>query len=363
MRASPPARRRARGTTRLVTAALLAGSVIAIRPAPGLADAIGDKRAEASRLQDAIDAQGERLSILVERYDEARLDVDRVTSAALDARRRLDAASHEASGVKQAVQARALRLYETSGMTMPLGALVTADAHEAAVRSAYMAAVAAKNDAQLHDLRRATEDLTLERARLDADMASAKAIQQRLDRERNAVAAAMAAQKATLAKVQGELAQLVAAEQARRRAEAAARARAAMSHRFGRSSRGLPMANVPAPNARAGTAVEVAKAQLGKPYEWGASGPNSYDCSGLTMYSWGKAGVSLPHSAAAQYNSLPHVSVDALAPGDLVFYGHSIHHVGIYIGGGQMINAPQTGETVRVDSIYRSDYAGAGRPG
>ena len=92
MRASPPARRRARGTTRLVTAALLAGSVIAIRPAPGLADAIGDKRAEASRLQDAIDAQGERLSILVERYDEARLDLDRVTSAALDARRRLDAA-------------------------------------------------------------------------------------------------------------------------------------------------------------------------------------------------------------------------------------------------------------------------------
>jgi cell wall-associated NlpC family hydrolase len=81
------------------------------------------------------------------------------------------------------------------------------------------------------------------------------------------------------------------------------------------------------------------------------------------MYSWAAAGVSLPHSSRAQYAVLPHVPMDALAPGDLVFYGSPIHHVGIYIGGGQYINAPQTGDVVKVASIYRSDYAGAGRPG
>jgi cell wall-associated NlpC family hydrolase len=112
----------------------------------------------------------------------------------------------------------------------------------------------------------------------------------------------------------------------------------------------------------AGKAVQTAAAQLGKPYEWAADGPDSYDCSGLTMYAWGSAGVSLPHSSQAQYSSLPHVARSQIQPGDLLFYGSPIHHVGIYEGGGVMINAPETGENVRRDSISRADYVGAARP-
>ena len=112
----------------------------------------------------------------------------------------------------------------------------------------------------------------------------------------------------------------------------------------------------------AGTAVSTAAAQIGKPYEWAAEGPDSFDCSGLTMFAWGKAGVSLPHSSGAQYASLPHVGRAQLRAGDLVFFGSPIHHVGIYEGGGVMINAPETGENVRRDSIARADYAGAARP-
>ncbi len=104
-------------------------------------------------------------------------------------------------------------------------------------------------------------------------------------------------------------------------------------------------------------------AQLGKPYEYAAVGPNSFDCSGLTMYAWAAAGVRLPHSSAAQYASLPHVSQDQLAPGDLVFYGNPIHHVGMFIGNGQYVHAPQTGDVVKVASIFRRDWAGAARPG
>jgi peptidoglycan DL-endopeptidase CwlO len=104
-------------------------------------------------------------------------------------------------------------------------------------------------------------------------------------------------------------------------------------------------------------------AQIGKPYRYAAVGPGSFDCSGLTMYAWAAAGVRLPHSSAAQYSSLPHVSQDQLAPGDLVFYGHPIHHVGMYIGNGQYVHAPQTGDVVKVASIFRSDWAGAARPG
>jgi cell wall-associated NlpC family hydrolase len=79
------------------------------------------------------------------------------------------------------------------------------------------------------------------------------------------------------------------------------------------------------------------------------------------MWAWAHGGVSLPHSSRAQYASLPHVPLSQLAPGDLIFYGHPIHHVGIYKGGGVMIHAPQTGETVREESIWRNPV-GAARP-
>jgi cell wall-associated NlpC family hydrolase len=112
----------------------------------------------------------------------------------------------------------------------------------------------------------------------------------------------------------------------------------------------------------AGGAVAAAASQIGKPYRWGGAGPDSYDCSGLTMWAWARAGVSLPHSSKAQYASLPHVSLSQLAPGDLIFYGRPIHHVGIYKGGGVMIAAPRSGQTVREESIYYSRPVGAARP-
>jgi cell wall-associated NlpC family hydrolase len=116
------------------------------------------------------------------------------------------------------------------------------------------------------------------------------------------------------------------------------------------------------PNSSAGVAVQTALAQVGKPYQWGAAGPSSFDCSGLTMYAWAHAGVSLPHSSAAQYSATTRVSTSALAPGDLLFYYSPIHHVAMYIGGGRMVEAPYTGATVRVVPLRTSDLVGAGRP-
>jgi peptidoglycan DL-endopeptidase CwlO len=117
-----------------------------------------------------------------------------------------------------------------------------------------------------------------------------------------------------------------------------------------------------APSSAAARAVAYARAQLGKPYVWGAEGPNSFDCSGLTMTAWRSAGVSIPRVAQEQYNIGGHVSQSELEPGDLVFFGSPIHHVGLYVGNGTMIEAPYTGQVVRYHSINRSDYAGATRP-
>ena len=111
-------------------------------------------------------------------------------------------------------------------------------------------------------------------------------------------------------------------------------------------------------------AVRTAAAQIGKPYQWGAAGPYTFDCSGLTMYSWAHAGVSMGHYTGAQWAAFPHVPLSELAPGDLVFFGGDIHHVGIYEGGGVMIHAPQTGDFVKRTSIWGMGEApvGAVRP-
>jgi peptidoglycan DL-endopeptidase CwlO len=126
-----------------------------------------------------------------------------------------------------------------------------------------------------------------------------------------------------------------------------------------------PAASVPAVSGRAKLAVDFAYAQLGEPYAWGAAGPGSWDCSGLTMMAWQQAGVSLPHSSAQQYGYGTHVSQSQLQPGDLVFFYSPISHVGIYIGGGKMIHAPRPGEVVKITSISSSymPYVGATRPG
>ena len=113
-------------------------------------------------------------------------------------------------------------------------------------------------------------------------------------------------------------------------------------------------------SGRAGVAVRFAYAQLGKPYQYGASGPGSYDCSGLTMRAWEAAGVSLPHNAAAQQGQIRYVSAGNLQPGDLIFFGSPAYHVGIYIGSGRMIAAPHTGTVVQIQSV--GSFTSAGRP-
>jgi cell wall-associated NlpC family hydrolase len=123
-----------------------------------------------------------------------------------------------------------------------------------------------------------------------------------------------------------------------------------------------PTVNVPA-SGRAAVAVQTAKAQVGKPYVWAAAGPNAFDCSGLTMYSWAAAGISLPHSSSMQINVGSRVSRSQLQPGDLVFFYSPIHHVGIYVGNGMMIHAPTENDVVKYASIDNMPFSGASRPG
>ena len=115
--------------------------------------------------------------------------------------------------------------------------------------------------------------------------------------------------------------------------------------------------------ALGGPAVAYAKAQVGKSYVWGAAGPDSFDCSGLTMAAWQQAGVSLPHNSGAQYAAGQQISESELKPGDLVFYYSPISHVGIYVGDGQVVNALNPGSGVQVSGLHDMPYSGAVRVG
>jgi cell wall-associated NlpC family hydrolase len=118
------------------------------------------------------------------------------------------------------------------------------------------------------------------------------------------------------------------------------------------------------PSPRAARAVAFALAQRGKPYRWGAEGPDAYDCSGLTWAAWRAAGVAIPRTAAGQLAGLPRVG-GRLQPGDLVVYrsrGPSRRHVAMVVGGGRMVEAPARGVPVRVTEL-RSGFLGAVRPG
>jgi cell wall-associated NlpC family hydrolase len=185
------------------------------------------------------------------------------------------------------------------------------------------------------------------------------------------VQALLARQRALLQHADKTVVRLAAAEQ--RAAEARALADAANSSR----AAGVPVgsgdsASLPStiegPNAAATAAIAAARSKLGTPYLWGATGPSRFDCSGLMLWSYARAGVPLPRTSRAQYAGLPHVALSDLQPGDLVFYATNtsdpgtIHHVAMYLGDGLVIHAPHTGDVVRYAPVAMGGLIGAVRP-
>jgi peptidoglycan DL-endopeptidase CwlO len=120
---------------------------------------------------------------------------------------------------------------------------------------------------------------------------------------------------------------------------------------------GLPVTG----SGKAAEALRFAMGKLGRPYVWGAAGPSTFDCSGLTMWAYKQVGINLPHFTGSQWNAGTHVSRSQLQPGDLVFFYSDLHHMGMYIGNGKMIHAPQTGDVVKISSLDGRPFAGAVR--
>jgi cell wall-associated NlpC family hydrolase len=246
--------------------------------------------------------------------------------------------------------------YRAGGLDPTLNALLATDPAEFLAQASVIDAYARQQADQLAVV--AAERQRLEQDRLLAD--------EELNRLK-AVEAELAAEKATveqhLAEAQELLDSLEAEERAQLDAERTAREREAAAEQASRSS-GEEEATTDVPaSGRAQIAVDFALAQLGEPYSYGSEGPDSWDCSGLTLKAWAAAGVSLPRSSGAQIGVGTRVSKSQLQPGDLVFFYSPISHVGIYLGGGELVHATHPGDVVSIDPISTMPFAGATRPG
>jgi cell wall-associated NlpC family hydrolase len=381
-----------------VLALIATGAYAPVAHATPQAD-LASEQQRAEQLQAEIEANGNRVSILDERYLTTQLAIQRATDQLNADQARVEEKARETDRLRELLADRAAELYMDAGNPTPLAGFDVTSPQALGSRSAYSAAAADQDHQLLDNARVAIEDLGVQQRALADARARAEAESNRLETTRRQITAATAQQEELLGQVNGRIKTLVdeiqaekeraaqaaarasmerlAREQAAERAQAAADAAARQESTTSRSSDGgstttatgsgsspttVPPQDLPAPSSHAQVAVDTAEAQLGKPYVYAAAGPDSFDCSGLTMYAWAAAGVSLPHNAEAQYNSLPHVPMDALEPGDLVFFGNPIHHVGMFVGNGTMIEAPYTGVNVRYHSIYRDDFAGAARP-
>jgi cell wall-associated NlpC family hydrolase len=355
----------------------LAGTAAAAPPAPPDTSLAGET-AQAAKLTLEIATNSKRADVLDERYLEARAAVKVATQKVAATQQDIGAAEEAADRLRAELRGRAALLYIGAGNQSPIDVDVES-VQQLGSMTKYGDAAAQQDQRLLNDLDATESRLTAQRDHLRDQLADAKKRQHSADSARRAVANANAALKhlldtttatvkllATQMEQQAEAAAVLqeqawlthlAQQQAAHPGTAAGGAAADPNSPFG------DLGPLPAPTPGALLAVAYARAQLGKPYVYAGAGPDVFDCSGLTMMAWAQSGVLMEHGSQSQYMSFPHVPIDQLQPGDLVFFGDTgptNHHVGIVVGPGLMIDAPHTGAYVELVSYFRKDLVPMG---
>jgi cell wall-associated NlpC family hydrolase len=388
----------ARARAGAVTAVLI---VVAALAAPAGADQVGDKQHQVQQIADRIEQLSNRAADLGEALNGAQLALNSAQADVKAAEDKLDGLEQKLGTMRSALSSYALKAYvyadQSSGLVGLLSGSSITDG--AAQRAGYQNVALGANIDMTDQVQAVIQDVHSEQVVLNARKQKAAQLADGLASAQKQAQQALAQQQQAQVTVKGELATLLVQEQQRRAAVAAAAAQAAQkvvaapaspatgtttgtkppstpkaaaptpaaSPAQGNAQKLVskpapapPQIDIPATSPGAAIAVRAALSQVGKAYRFAAAGPDAYDCSGLTMWAWAQAGVSLPHYSKAQYESLPHVPLSALQPGDLVFFYSSVSHVGIYIGGGQMVDAANPALGVRVAGI--GSPIGAARP-
>ena len=324
--------------------------------------------AAVANAQHQLDALSVQADQAVEAYDEAQVAMSAVTATAGAAKAAAAQEQEAVDAAKVGVQAFAVARYEGTTATPALAVLLSSDPKTFLQRSQVLQQVSRYQSASLTQVINANRVLAVLETSAEQAVTAQQAATVKLTAKKAAVDKVVGQQQVLLNVLQTKAAQdqadaTAAAETAaveRQRAVSRSLSRPALTVSLPTSrAQGqapvvptLTSAVAPAASGKVGAALAWAYAQLGKPYHYGGAGPRSFDCSGLTMRAFAAAGISLPHSAAAQQHAGRRVPLSQLQPGDLVFWGSPAYHVGIYVGGGRILDAPHTGTDVQIQALW-----------
>jgi cell wall-associated NlpC family hydrolase len=382
----------------LAVAAVLATAL------PAGADSVSDKQHQAQQIAARIDQLGQRAADLGEGLNGAKLQLDQAQNAVKTAEDHLAAQEQKLGALRSSMSTFAVKAYIYADQESGLAGLLagTSTTEGAAQREGYQAVALGANLDVTDQARAVIADTQRQRDQLAVKQAQAAKLADGYSAAQKQANDALAAQQKLQISIKGELATLV-AEQQQAQVKASQAAATAVLQRTQPvadpvapavpapianvtkptttstsapvkpavtsttaaakpAPKAAPIVNIPATSPGAAIAVRAALSQVGVAYRFAAASPGvAFDCSGLTMWAWAQAGVGLPHYSKSQYQMLPRVPLDAMQPGDLVFFYSDVSHVGIYIGNGQMIHAASPGVGVVISGIGPSAI-GAGRP-
>jgi peptidoglycan DL-endopeptidase CwlO len=350
----------------LCVVAVALGTVGAATADPGT---VAGKQAEAQSIIAQIDSIDRELSSAVERWNYANVKLDRIGKDLQRSRHELGVSKVNLKRAQNDLGRQAIDVYMSSGSNSTIEVILGATSLDDLLgRIDTVNRVNDQRTSVVGDVKSFQSRVQRIAHRLQVAQAQQRQIVAQRAAERRAIEGKLATRRQLLASVKSQIEHLRAVEASRQLQFA----RSAKSHigvqpwaaAGSALGTGVGTSEAPAaPPSHYGGVVGIAMRYLGVPYVWGGSSPSGFDCSGFVMYVYGQMGVSLPHSSYAQYNVGVAVSQSDLQPGDLVFFD-GLGHVGLYIGGGQFIHAPHTGDFVKISSLtgwYASTYVGARR--
>jgi peptidoglycan DL-endopeptidase CwlO len=329
---------------------------------------VADKQAQAQQVLAQIQQIDSSLDVAVEQYNLANVRLKQIESDQRENRRQLKLTSVNLKLAQKALAKRLVQAYTSTEDNSTLSVLLGSTSFDDLLNRIETVNSTSQQDASI--LRQVTSfkaAVQQHRGELRRAHSEQQTIVAQKASQKRQIESKLASRRQLLSSIKGEIARIRAAEAAQQRQlAAAAQARLSgtslASDGLGVSASTPEGSTVVAPNVHGGV-VGIAMHYLGVPYVWGGSSPSGFDCSGFVMYVFAKIGVSLPHSSYAMYNMGTPVSISQLQPGDLVFFTGA-SHMGIYIGGGQFIHAPHTGDVVKISSLsgyYSSNFAGGRR--
>lgn len=326
---------------------------------------IESKEAEAQSVLAQIQELDADLGLVIDSFNAAQVELDQIAAAQRQNERRLKVARSSLGSAQGLLETRLVELYQNGSPDL-VEIILGSSSLDEILDGIETAGRVSDQDAQiLNEVRQFRDEIKQREAELEQARSRQEQVVAERAARREQIEGALAERQQLLASIKDQIVQLKAEERERqRRLEAQARARVAAQAQAAEPVPASPESPTGAPPSQYGGVVGVAMQYLGIPYRWGGSSPSTgFDCSGFVMYVFSRVGVSLPRVVSAQYRVGVPVSRSELQPGDLVFF-NSLGHNGIYIGGGQFIHSPHTGDVVKISSLsgyYVDNWVGARR--